>query len=179
MKIWCGAMLGLVGGFLVGYAVSQTFVVSDGGRATSVTVLVLLAAVMVPAILGTVLGAYGVARLARPGPAPEVGSRSGTGLADGRMSIRGDAFGEWTGMALLLGGVAIDDEGVWELARLVEKPLSQKLETALRLRSSVVGVTPQDRRAILRALENAPDTLRGVRELLLTDEGWRQSHSLA
>ena len=36
-------------------------------------------------------------------------------------------------------------------------------------------MTPDDRKAILRALEDAPDSPRGVRELLLTDERWRQS----
>lgn len=78
-------------------------------------------------------------------------------------------------MALLLGGVAVDDEAVWELTELVETPLRQKLETALRFRDSVVDMTPDDRKAILRALEDAPDSPRGVRELLLTDERWRQS----
>ena len=29
-------------------------------------------------------------------------------------------------MALLLGGVAVDDEAVWELTELVETPLRQK-----------------------------------------------------
>jgi len=80
-------------------------------------------------------------------------------------------------MALLLGGVAVDDEAVWELVRLVEQPLSQKLERAIRLRLGVVAVTPDDRKAILQALENAPDSLRGVRELLFTDETWRQSQA--
>jgi hypothetical protein len=81
-------------------------------------------------------------------------------------------------MALLLGDVAVDDEAVWELVGLVEQPLRHKLETALRLRSSVVSVTPDDRKAILQALENAPDSLRGVQELLLTNEQWRQSHAV-
>ena len=78
-------------------------------------------------------------------------------------------------MALLLGGVAVDDDGVRELARLVSKPLRQKLETALRIKSRVVGVTSEDRTAILLALEDAPDSLMGVRELLLTDKEWRQA----
>jgi hypothetical protein len=78
-------------------------------------------------------------------------------------------------MALLLGGVAVDDEAVWELAGLVEAPLRQKLESALRLRSNVVEMTSDDRTAILRAIEDAPDNLRGVRELFLTHERWRQS----
>jgi hypothetical protein len=175
VKIWGGGMVGLVGGLLVGYGLSQAFVTSDGARVTSETAVVVLVVLTVPVILGTVLGAYLAARLTRPRPARHVGSRSGHGLADGRVAGRGDVFGEWMGMALLLGGVAVDDEGVWELARLVEKPLSQKLETALRLRSSAVDVTSDERKTILRALENAPDSLRGVRELLLTDENWRQS----
>lgn len=40
-------------------------------------------------------------------------------------------------MALLLGGVAVDDEAVWELTELVETPLRQKLETALRFRTAL------------------------------------------
>ena len=32
-------------------------------------------------------------------------------------------MGDWTGMALLLGGVAVDDEAVWELTELVETPM--------------------------------------------------------
>src|SRR5262245_42885409 len=139
MKIWGGGMLGLVGGFLVGYGLSQAFVISDGARVTSEAAVVVLVVLTVPVILGTSLGGYIAARLTRP--ARHVGSPSGHGSADGRVAGRGDVFGEWMGMALLLGGVAVDDEGVWELARLVEKPLRQKLETALRLRSGAVGVT--------------------------------------
>ena len=175
VTIWGGGMLGLVGGFLVGHLLSQMFVISDGARVTSGTAVSVLLALTVPLTLGTVLGAYLAGRLTRPGPAPQAGSASDHGSADGRPSGRGDAFGDWTGMALLLGGVAVDDEAVWELAGRVETPLRQTLETALRLRSSVVDMTSDDRTAILRALEDAPDSLRGVRELLLTDERWRQT----
>ena len=175
VTIWVGGMLGLVGGFLVGRLLSQVFVTSDGARVTSATAVSALLALTVPLILGTVLGAYLAARLTRPRPAGRVGSPSERGSADGRPSGRGNAFGEWTGMALLLGGVAVDDEAVWELAGLVEAPLRQKLETALRLRSSVVEMTADERTAILRAIEDEPDSLRGVRELLLTHESWRQS----
>ena len=166
-------MLGLASGLFVGYLLSQLLAISAGARVTSETAISLLLALTLPLILGTVLGAFLAARLTRPMPVRHVGSPSEHGLADGRP--RGDAFGDRAGLALLLGGVAVDDEAVWELAGLVEMPLRQKLETALRLRSNVVDMTSDDRMAILRALENRPDGLRGVRELLLTDEKWRQS----
>jgi hypothetical protein len=175
VTIWGGGMLGLVGGFLVGRLLSPVFVTSDSGRVTSETAVTVLLALTVPLILGTVLGAYLAARLTRPRRAAHVGSPSERGCADARPSGRGDAFGDWTGMALLLGGVAVDDEAVWELAGLVEAPLRQKLESALRFRSNVVEMTSDDRTAILRAIEDAPDNLRGVRELFLTHERWRQS----
>jgi hypothetical protein len=169
-------MVGLVGGFVVVLLLLRGVVIRDETtRVTSDTAVSVLVVIAVPVILGPVLGVYLAAWLTRPA-ARHIGPPSGYGVSDRGLSSRGDAFGDWSGMALLLGGAAVDDEGVWELARLVEKPLGQKLETALRLRSNVVSVTPEERKAILQALEDAPDTLRGVRELLLTHEEWRLSY---
>ena len=149
------------------------FVSSDDARVTSETAVSVLLALTVPLILGTVLGAYVAARLTRP--APYVGSPLRARFGRWETVWTGRRIRGLDGMALLLGGVAVDDEAVWELTELVETPLRQKLETALRFRDSVVDMTPDDRKAILRALEDAPDSPRGVRELLLTDERWRQS----
>lgn len=178
VKIWTGGMAGLVAGFVVGAILLRAFFPGDGARVTSGEAVSILVVISVPVIVGTLLGAYLVARLTRLSPGREVGSPAAAPAA-GRPSGRGDSFGDWAGMALLLGGVAVDDEAVWKLARLVERPLGHKLETALRLRAGVVAVTSAEREAILRALEDAPDGLQGVRELLLTDESWRESHSLA
>jgi hypothetical protein len=177
VKIWGGGMAGLLGGFVVVLLLLREVVIRDETSRVSPDIAVwALLVITVPVVLGPVLGACLAARLTRP--ARHDDSPSGHGLADPGLSRRGETFGEWSGMAVLLGGVAVDDEGVWELARLVDKPLSQKLEAALRLRSSVVSVSPEEQKAILHALENAPDTLHGVRELLLTDETWRRSESL-
>jgi hypothetical protein len=177
-KIWGGGMVGLIGGFVVVPLLLRILVPGDGTRVTADTAVLVLALATIPLITGAVIGAYLAERLTRPGPARQVGSLSEPGLTEGSPPGAGAAFGEWTGMALLLGDVAVDDEAVWELVGLVEQPLRHKLETALRLRSSVVSVTPDDRKAILQALENAPDSLRGVQELLLTNEQWRQSHAV-
>jgi hypothetical protein len=175
VKIWGGGMAGLVGGFVVVLLLLRVVVRDETTRVTSDTALWMLVVITVPVILGPVLGVCLAARLTRP--ARHENSPSGHGLAEPALSRGGETFGNWSGMAVLLAGVAVDDEGVWELARLVEKPLSQKLETSLRLRSSVIGLSPEEQKAILHVLEHAPDTLQGVRELLLTDETWRLSQS--
>jgi hypothetical protein len=178
VKIWGGGMAGLLAGFVVVLLLLREVVIRDEtSRVSSDTAVWALVVITVPVVLGPVLGVCLAAWLTRP--ARHDGSHSGHASGDPGASTRGETFGDWSGMAVLLGGVAVDDEGVWELARLVEKPLSQKLENALRLRSSVVGVSPEERKAILHVLEDAPDTLHGVRELLLTDETWRRSQSLS
>lgn len=175
VKIWGGAMAGLLGAFAVVLLLLREVVLHDGTRVTTGSAVSVLVVFTVPLILGPALGAYIAAWLTMPAAASHVVSPASRGLAGGELSGRGNQFGEWSGMAILLGGVAVDDEAVWELARLVKQPLNRQLETALRLRTTVVGVTPEDRKTILQALDDAPDSLRGVRELLLTDESWRQS----
>lgn len=81
-------------------------------------------------------------------------------------------------MGMLLGGVSVDDRRIRELAGLVQKPLGTKLETAVRFRARVVGLTAEEKSAILRALENAPSDLKETRERLLADESWRPSTRL-
>jgi hypothetical protein len=69
--------------------------------------------------------------------------------------------------------VAVEDRFVRDLAAIVDRPLANKLERALLFRAKFVGLTCDERLAILGALEMAPPELQEVRELLLTDETWR------
>ena len=74
---------------------------------------------------------------------------------------------------MLLGGVAVEDRLVRDLAAIVDRSLGAKLEMALLLRAKVMGLTREERAAILAALEKAPAELRGVRDVLLSDDNWR------
>lgn len=75
-------------------------------------------------------------------------------------------------MAVQLDGVAVEDGLVRHLARLLEGPLARRLDSALVFRAQVVGLTTDERAAILRALENAPPELHEVRAALLAHERW-------
>ena len=79
---------------------------------------------------------------------------------------------------MLLGGVAVEDRLVRELASIVDKSLGAKLETALLFRAKIVGLTKEERAAVLRALEHGPADLRPVRDLLLADDDWRLNRRL-
>jgi hypothetical protein len=74
--------------------------------------------------------------------------------------------------AVLLGGVEVGERVVRELAAIVDGSLRGKLETALLFRAKIVGLTREERAAVLSALERAPGELQAVRELLLADDGW-------
>lgn len=79
---------------------------------------------------------------------------------------------------MLLSGVAVDDRLVRGLALLVDGSLGSKLESALFFRARVVGLTKEERAAVLRALENAPADLRDMRDLLLADDNWKLNERL-
>ena len=79
---------------------------------------------------------------------------------------------------MLLGGVEVGERVVRELAAIVSGSLRGKLETALLFRAKIVGLTREERAAVLSALEKAPGELQGVRELLLADDGWRPRERL-
>ena len=79
---------------------------------------------------------------------------------------------------MLLGGVEVGERVVRELAAIVSGSLRGKFETALLFRAKIVGLTREERTAVLSALEKAPGELPGVRELLLADEGWRPRERL-
>jgi hypothetical protein len=70
--------------------------------------------------------------------------------------------------------VDVDDRLIPELARIVPPALSKKLQTASFYRSRVVGLTTDEREAILAALEHPPPTLGDLREALLEEVQWRR-----
>jgi len=75
---------------------------------------------------------------------------------------------------MMIGGVWVDDRYVRELAAIVEGPLGRRLEQALLFRAQIVGMTRDEKRAVLAALERAPAELEDVRALLHRDENWRE-----
>ena len=79
---------------------------------------------------------------------------------------------------MLLGGVEVEDRLIRELAGIVERPLGSKLERALFFRAKVMGLTGDERQAVLAALETAPDELQNIRDLLLTNDRWRRRQPL-
>jgi hypothetical protein len=74
---------------------------------------------------------------------------------------------------VLLGGVEVPAQTVRHLARLVGRPLSDKLESAIMFRSQVIGLSHNEKKAVLLALEKAPPELGELRQLLLASEAWR------
>jgi hypothetical protein len=74
---------------------------------------------------------------------------------------------------MVLGGVSVDDEFVRRLAVLLNEPLRGKLERALLFRAMVVGLSPEEKEAVLAALANATPEMREIREMLMTDSRWR------
>ena len=74
---------------------------------------------------------------------------------------------------MLLGGVDVDDRVVRDLAAILDRSLGNKLESALVFRARIVGLTTEERRRILAALEHAPARLQSIRQVLLTSEAWR------
>jgi hypothetical protein len=75
---------------------------------------------------------------------------------------------------MLLGGVAVDDQLVRDLIGILDKSLGHKLHTALLFRAKVVGLTRDERRAILAAIDRTPG-LEDARQLLLEGHEWRAS----
>jgi hypothetical protein len=88
---------------------------------------------------------------------------------------RNEVGGDW---GVLLGGVNVDDRLIPELARIVPPALSRKLQTAAFYHSSVVGLTIDEREAILAALEKPPDSLGDLRDALLREVQWRRRERL-
>jgi hypothetical protein len=80
---------------------------------------------------------------------------------------------------MLVGGVPIDERLLRELARVVDRKLAQRLDTALLYRAKVLGLTVAERESILKALENPPPGLEELRAILLQDPRWRLSERLS
>ena len=77
---------------------------------------------------------------------------------------------------MVLGGVTVDDEFVRRLIVLLNEPLRGKLERALMFRAMVVGLSPEEKEAVLAvlaALTDATPEMREVREMLMADSRWR------
>ena len=80
---------------------------------------------------------------------------------------------------MILGGVTVDDEFVRRLIVLLNEPLRGKLERALMFRAMVVGLSPEEKEAVLAvlavlaALTDATPEMREVREMLMADSRWR------
>jgi hypothetical protein len=78
---------------------------------------------------------------------------------------------------VLLGGVDVDDRVVRDLAASLDRSLGNKLESALVFRARIVGLTTEERRRILAALEQAPAGFQAIGQVLLTSEAWRRDRS--
>lgn len=78
----------------------------------------------------------------------------------------------------MLSGVVVDDRLVRDLAARVGKPLGSKLDSALRFRAKIVGLTKDEKAAVLRALEHAPAELRELRDVLVADDNWKLNQRL-
>ena len=68
---------------------------------------------------------------------------------------------------MLVGGVPVDERLLRELARVVPPTLGRRMDTALFYRAKVLGLTVDERKAILAALEDPPAGLEELRALLL------------
>ena len=75
---------------------------------------------------------------------------------------------------MLVSGVAVDERLLKQLSGVVPARIARRLDTALFYRAAVLGLTVDERKAILAALENPPAGLEDLRATLLQDIAWRQ-----
>jgi hypothetical protein len=73
---------------------------------------------------------------------------------------------------MFLGGVEVELQSVRRLATLVGRPLSDKLQRAITLRAEVIGLSRDEKKAVLAAVEKASE-FAGLHQLLLANEQWR------
>ena len=79
---------------------------------------------------------------------------------------------------MLVSGVAVDERLLKQLSGVVLPRLARRLDTALFYRAAVLGLTVDERKAILAALEKPPAGLEDLRANLLQDVAWRQCESM-
>ena len=79
---------------------------------------------------------------------------------------------------MLVSGVAVDERLLRQLSEVVPSKVARRLDTALFYRAAVLGLTVDERKAILAALEKPPAGLEDLREILLQDAAWRQCESI-
>ena len=79
---------------------------------------------------------------------------------------------------MLVSGVAVDERLLRQLAGVVPPKLARRLDTALFYRAAVLGLTVDERKAILAALETPPAGLEDLRAILLEDATWRHCESI-
>ena len=81
-----------------------------------------------------------------------------------------------------LAGFAVSDEDVLELAGLLQSAgydeTADRLTYALKWGDELVGLRIADRLAILDVLDDAPDGLAGLRDVLTSEHRWRVRHGL-
>ena len=78
---------------------------------------------------------------------------------------------------MLVSGVAVDERLLRRLSEVVPVKVARRLDTALFYRATVLGLTVDERKAILAALATPPAGLEDLREILLQDVAWRQCES--
>ena len=81
-----------------------------------------------------------------------------------------------------MAGFAVSDEDVLELAGLLQSAgydeTADRLTYALKWGDELVGLRIADRLAILDVLDDAPDGLAGLRDVLTSEHRWRVRHGL-
>jgi hypothetical protein len=75
---------------------------------------------------------------------------------------------------MLVSGVAVDERLLRRLSEVVPPKIARRLDTALFYRAAVLGLTVDERKAILAALEKPPAGLEDLRDALLQEAAWRQ-----
>jgi hypothetical protein len=81
-----------------------------------------------------------------------------------------------------LAGTPVSDRDVLELSRLLRDSgfdeTAEKLETAYDRETIVLALTVPDREAIIRTLDDPPDSLAELRGVLLREHVWRVREGL-
>jgi hypothetical protein len=84
--------------------------------------------------------------------------------------------------SVYVAGVRVRDEDVLDLARLLHDAgfddTAEAIVVALEAEEEIVGLTVEDREAILRTLDDPPVGLAQLRGVLLTEHDWRVREGL-